>query len=265
MISSPLSIIEATVADLTPTLTTAQEDAIVEALADASMTMREAAHQHGLTMAALSLWAARPDIQHRLSAFEDLIARQVRTSASAMLRGVALTLHQALDNYREEESNTPADYTNPRYLEQRRRARTSATQAARLLLRIADHRANRPRSTIHSPTSGPSLPSSHPEATRIPGRAGSMRALSPHVLTTPPSSIPSTTLLSPSLHLHTLTVTPAADLARRAGSTAASSSDAITHERTFALDSPLDQQPVVRKGSMNHEAHSTTHESPDSP
>ena len=162
MISSPLSIIEATVADLTPTLTTAQEDAIVEALADASHTMREVAETHGLSMAALALWAARPDIQHRLSAFEDLIARQVRTSATAMLRGVALTLHQALDYYREEENHTPADYTNPRYLEQRRRARTSATQAARLLLRIADHRHIKSRVPTHASMPTALMPSSNP-------------------------------------------------------------------------------------------------------
>ncbi len=103
-------------------------DALIQWLGSPDVTLRDVAEMHEVSVEALALWMARPEVAGRLRRIESAVTRRTRLIAANYLPAVANMLHAMIINHesREHSSEQP-----------RESARETAKSAAALLMRLA--------------------------------------------------------------------------------------------------------------------------------
>ena len=135
-------------------------DAILQSLADPDASLASVARAHNITVAALTLWLARPDIQARVREMEAGAAAHVRLASSLNLSSAVRVLVRILDDFdalSRTHTDAAARTADPDYIRASERARKAAYHLYRLsrVIPISESDLTRAR-TIRGPASSPS-------------------------------------------------------------------------------------------------------------
>jgi len=122
------------------------DEILTDLATDPHASIAALAAKHHTTVAALTLWITRPDIDDRLAVFDSLFARRARLIATAMLPQAITTLTAVMNAFDTDAPHAapstqhadPNATTDPRATALRLRAAETARRAATTIIRLSN-------------------------------------------------------------------------------------------------------------------------------
>lgn len=152
---------------------------VLEDLTDPGHSLRSIAVRHSISVEALSLWLARPEVAESLAAMHTAAAQRAQLVATIQLTRAVPVLLTSIQAYESEEAHFPLQNSSVA-IRARVMHRSAALRAIHLLHTIA-HPTNAPRKQApsppaqrhHAPSTASSLtqapfPASHPQPSPTP-------------------------------------------------------------------------------------------------